>query len=82
MAPPDFVPAPEPQTAHLHQTTAEYLAALAARVQTDVTPEAAEFFLTARSRARETTRVNTPRMSLWPIAADPLKRTAFESGGV
>ena len=38
--------------------------------------ETTRFFLTASNRAPEVTLFNTPRISLWPIQADPNYRTA------
>lgn len=35
------------------------------------------FFLTAESRAPETTSLGTPRMSLWPISGDPNKTSSY-----
>ncbi len=36
------------------------------------------FFLTANSRTPEVTLFNTPRMTIWPVDADPAKRSIFE----
>lgn len=38
--------------------------------------EMARFFLTAHSRAPEVNLYNRPRVSLWPVQAEPAKRTA------
>ena len=51
------------------------------KIHPQITPEkleAAKFFLTARSRAPETTVLGFPRMSMWPIAALPARRTPFD----
>lgn len=40
--------------------------------------EARRFFLTAHSRAPETTLFNTPRVSIWPLDANPTNRTPLD----
>lgn len=40
--------------------------------------EQAKFFLTAQSRAPEINLFNRPRVSVWPVPADPAKRTSFD----
>ena len=41
--------------------------------------ETAKFFLTARSRAPETTLLGMPRMSMWPMSNNKRERTAFDA---
>ena len=38
----------------------------------------AGFFLSAHSKAPETTLFNTPRVAIWPVWDDPAKRTAYD----
>ena len=41
--------------------------------------DATRFFLTAHSRAPETTLFNTPRVAIWPVDSDPDNRTAVDN---
>ncbi|MDA0814058.1 MAG: Verru_Chthon cassette protein A [Verrucomicrobia bacterium] len=50
-------------------------------IHEQITPEKleyAKFFLTARSRAPETTLLGYPRMSMWPMSSEVGNRTAFD----
>ncbi len=40
--------------------------------------ESGKFFLTAHSRAPDETLYGTPRVAMWPVDADPGKRTAYD----
>lgn len=41
--------------------------------------ERARFFLTTNSRAPEVNLFGKPRVSIWPVPADPAKRTAYDN---
>jgi hypothetical protein len=41
--------------------------------------DATRFFLTAHSRAPETTLFNTPRVAIWPVDSNPNNRTAVDN---
>lgn len=72
----------------LYATVDEYIFAQPSAGATDRTAqqgldhdtlEQVKFFLTAQSRAPETTLFNTPKISLWPQHTDPAKRDSSDN---
>ena len=81
----DSMPA-DPLEYHLYASPEEILFEQDLRggkrvIHEQITPEKleyAKFFLTARSRAPETTLLGYPRMSMWPMSNTDGNRTAFD----
>ncbi|MDA0812927.1 MAG: Verru_Chthon cassette protein A, partial [Verrucomicrobia bacterium] len=76
----------DPKAYHLHATPDEILFTSDLRagkriLHPEITAEKIEharFFLSARSKAPETTHLSKPRMLLWPVAESKERRTAFD----
>jgi len=73
-----------PKTTRLYNSVGELLFAVDESGNRSTGPlseqeiESARFFLTAHSRAPETTLFGTPRVSVWPVHDDSAKRTATD----
>ncbi|MEA3211552.1 MAG: hypothetical protein QOE70_4609 [Chthoniobacter sp.] len=69
---------PAPQLASRIPNTAPSNSAAPKLITKDVLDKA-RFFITANSAAPETTLFNTPRVAIWPVWADPSKRTPYDA---